>query len=74
MKKDMEDPQKIKYAKPLWHWILLSFVDLKASLHNQKHNPNPKRLEAAQEIHLQTWNFLSKKSNSENHSKGRFKS
>ena len=40
VKKIQKDLKKIKYAKPLLHWILLCFVDLMLSLQSQEHKPN----------------------------------
>ena len=40
MKKDMENLKKSNIQKPLIHWILLSFVNLIASVQMHEHNPN----------------------------------
>ena len=44
MKKIQKDLKEIKYAKQWMPWILCSFVDLIASIHNQNHKPNANTL------------------------------
>ena len=51
----MKRSLKSNFQKSSMPWILLSFVDLMPSLHNQKPKPNAHTLKAALKVHEQTW-------------------